>query len=471
MNSIMKGSAYDDDEVINITKDTAFNIPTGRGNAGTSKIFGGDVELYNTARVNGDVLSRASSDNDSESGESYRSDRSRQNRGPSRMGRFDTGVGITGNNGGAPRPPPVPVYSDDSDSVSDATESVEEEDESEEYGSSGGASNRYRSERSRLEAEVNEKTEILYQFDRLESKGYRVPRKFTIQSDLDEMRAEYHRIVREKEVDASVRFQRKMLMSTVTGIEYLNGRFDPFDVKLDGWSESVHENVNDYDDIFEELHDKYKSSGKKMAPELRLLLSLSGSAFMFHLTSRMFNQSKVPDVEEVIRSDPELMKHFQNATLNRMAGGGAQMPPRPAPQPQQQPSIFSMLGSMFGMGPGGGGPQQPMPPAQQAAMNRPMPQAQAQTRQQQPQMTRPMMPPPQPQARRDVDVEDIINNMHAEITTRPGPGSRVETMSISDEEITSIIEDATDIRNIAGGSASNRRGRTKKATPQRTFTL
>ena len=34
-----------------------------------------------------------------------------------------------------------------------------------------------------------------------------------------------------------------------------------------------HESVQEYDDIFEELHEKYKSSGK-MAPELKLLLSL-----------------------------------------------------------------------------------------------------------------------------------------------------------------------------------------------------
>ena len=43
-----------------------------------------------------------------------------------------------------------------------------------------------------------------------------------------------------------------MLIAFVTAIEFLNNRFDPFDVKLDGWSESVHEGINDYDDIFEE---------------------------------------------------------------------------------------------------------------------------------------------------------------------------------------------------------------------------
>ena len=43
----------------------------------------------------------------------------------------------------------------------------------------------------------------------------------------------------------------------------------------------------------EKLHEKYKSSGKKMAPELRLFISLSGSAFMFHLTNRMFKEYEI----------------------------------------------------------------------------------------------------------------------------------------------------------------------------------
>jgi hypothetical protein len=50
-----------------------------------------------------------------------------------------------------------------------------------------------------------------------------------------------------------------MLMAVINGIEFLNGRFDPFDIKLDGWSEQVNENITDYDDIFGELYEKYKS--------------------------------------------------------------------------------------------------------------------------------------------------------------------------------------------------------------------
>ena len=104
-----------------------------------------------------------------------------------------------------------------------------------------------------------------------------------------------------------------MLIAFVTAIEFLNHKFDPADIKLDGWSESVHEGITDYDDIFEELHEKYKSKSK-MAPELRLMLSLGGSAFMFHLTNTMF-KSSLPGMEDVMRQNPDLMKQFAAATV------------------------------------------------------------------------------------------------------------------------------------------------------------
>jgi len=117
--------------------------------------------------------------------------------------------------------------------------------------------------------EISEKREILYQLNRLKSKGYNIPYDFNMSSDLNEMKHQYDKIVRDKDIDASVRFQRKMLMAFVTGTEYLNTRYDPFAIKLDGWSEQIHENITDYDDIFEELHEKYKAKGRKMAPECK----------------------------------------------------------------------------------------------------------------------------------------------------------------------------------------------------------
>ena len=125
---------------------------------------------------------------------------------------------------------------------------------------------------------------------------------------------EFDRLTRRRECDQSVKFQRKMLIALVTAVEFLNTKFDPFDVKLEGWSESVHENVYDYDDVFEELHEKYQSKSK-MAPELKLLFMLGGSGFMFHLTNTMF-KSSLPGMGDIMKQNPDLARQFAQATAS-----------------------------------------------------------------------------------------------------------------------------------------------------------
>jgi hypothetical protein len=169
---------------------------------------------------------------------------------------------------------------------------------------------------------INQKKEILYQFDRLERKGTRLARKFTLASSLDEMKAELDKVVREKQVDASVKFQRRILVTAVTGMEMLNSRFDPVGAKLDGWSESINDGIDEYDEVFEELHEKYKGKAK-MAPELKLLMMLGGSAFMFHLTNSMFKSSAMPGLDQVLKQNPDLAKQFASATANTMHQTGA----------------------------------------------------------------------------------------------------------------------------------------------------
>ena len=198
----------------------------------------------------------------------------------------------------------------------------------------------------------NEKIDLLYKFKKLEQQGIRTTMNYNMNSHLDDMRNEYIKLKKQREIDNSIKFQRKMLMACVTGIEFLNGKFDPFNVKLDGWGESVNENLNDYDEIFEELGDKYGGGGE-MAPEIRLLLTLAGSAFMFHLSNTMF-KSSIPGMDDVLKQNPELMKQFAEAAVGSMNGGQSQGAPQ-MPQQRQAPPP-NPLEAMMGGGGGGGNP-------------------------------------------------------------------------------------------------------------------
>jgi len=164
---------------------------------------------------------------------------------------------------------------------------------------------------------LREKFKYLRKLESLEAKGVTLTKKYSMESPLAEMQGEYEMIMEEKSKQNSIKFQGNMLMACINGIEFLNSRFDPFDIKLDGWSEQINENMTDYDDVFGELYDKYKSRAS-MAPELKLLFQLGGSAMMVHMTNTMF-KSAMPGMDDILRQNPDLMRQFQSAAVNSMS--------------------------------------------------------------------------------------------------------------------------------------------------------
>ena len=166
------------------------------------------------------------------------------------------------------------------------------------------------------EETLKEKFEILRKLETLETKGATLSKKYSMNSDLNEMKGEYEFLMNEKEKQNSVKFQGKVLTTMITGLEFLNSKFDPFDIKLDGWSEQINENVDDFDEIFSELHEKYKSKAK-MAPEIKLLFQLASSGIMIHMSNTMF-KSALPGMDDIMRQNPDLMNHFTKAAMSSM---------------------------------------------------------------------------------------------------------------------------------------------------------
>lgn len=195
---------------------------------------------------------------------------------------------------------------------------------------------------------LKEKQELLFKIERLGRYGIHPTKRLTMASSLEEIQHEYKKLRRGRDLDASIKFQRKVLIAVTGGIEFLNNRFDPIDAKLDGWSESLMENITDYDEVFEELYDKYNTK-VKMAPELKLLMMVGGSAVMFHLSNTLF-KSNVPGLNDILKSNPDIMRSISQAAVKSMSGGG-------------------MSGG--GMGGMGGGRPGGFPSAQTMRMNRP----------------------------------------------------------------------------------------------------
>ncbi len=217
------------------------------------------------------------------------------------------------------------------------------------------------------EQEFAKKTESLTMLERMDRKGI-TGNKMTMANTLDEIQAELERRKDSKALEASVRFQRSMLTTVTNGLEFLNSRFDPLGVKLDGWSEQVNENIEDYDEIFEELYDKYKDKSK-VAPEVRLVMSLGLSAAMCHVTNTMF-KSKMPGMDDILRNNPDLAKQFAQAAASQAVGPGFAnfvgmgMSDRGSsrrPSVQQPPPTYNPNAGLFPAGFGSNPPPSPPP--------------------------------------------------------------------------------------------------------------
>jgi len=316
---------------------------------------------------------------------------------------------------------------------------------------------------------------------------------FDMESNYEEVEDEYETAMEDKRKKDSIKLQGWWFMTFINSMEYANAAFNPFDLNLDGWGEQVSEDIDSYEEIFAELHDKYK--GGKLAPEISLLLRVGFSAAVLNFSNKALS-SATPAFNDVIKQSPELMKMFTNATVSSMsqASPGFAMannlmqeqmnkprgmpPPAPVetknqapPQrpgmvytetPSNRPDINAGRGAMFreqgaDMNSGYGNlaePQRPMYQAQQ--------QAQSQAQQQQ---ARPEMRGPQ-----STDIDNILSglktrtvNIHEQPTRE---SLNVETVT-EDDSMISI----SSLKGIDGSSMPKRSNRRKNGSAKNTISL
>lgn len=171
----------------------------------------------------------------------------------------------------------------------------------------------------------SEKLDLLMKLDDLRTHGH-VVRDFNLSNRTIEIKKEVHRLERTINLKASIKFQQKMLMFIVSMIEYGNKKFDPLSLELDGWSENVFENIEDFNHVFERLYDKYKRRGE-MAPEIELMLTLAGSAFMFNMTNQLFKsvpqplQAPMRQLRQTVRSAFNESQRQQQQQQQQFANG------------------------------------------------------------------------------------------------------------------------------------------------------
>ena len=211
------------------------------------------------------------------------------------------------------------------------------------------------SSRTRMSDEhvQRKKYETLRKFDRLAKMGVPMRKRFTMDSSLEEMEMELEFIRKEKDMDRSVQQFSEWFVTGMGGLEWSSknvGMVKAFGLQLDGLSEAAQMKVGDMEEDFEELYDMYGDK-LKMHPLVRIPIRTCMMVYMVHLTNQMVQKSPIPNLDQVLKSNPEIARQLASAAMQSQSNqrGTNVAPPPMAPRGGENPmaGLADFMSSMI----------------------------------------------------------------------------------------------------------------------------
>ena len=125
-----------------------------------------------------------------------------------------------------------------------------------------------------------------------------------------------------------LKMTRSFFLNFIQLTEFVNGTFNPFDFDLDGLHDTVSDDIENYDEAFIEINQKY--ANMKLAPEVVVLYKFAFTACMINFGNKALydnvKQAPTTNSSTVLNMMSSMMG---NTTINKS-------PPQPQQQQQQQ---------------------------------------------------------------------------------------------------------------------------------------
>lgn len=170
--------------------------------------------------------------------------------------------------------------------------------------------NKVKEEKKLTSQEIRmKKIDLLRKLSEIKAKGYELSKKYDFNSSITEMEYEYELLKSFANKRNGIKLYKNIILNSASALEFLNDKYDPFDFKLSGWSEHMSVEVDSYDDVLEELYEKYKGKGSNMPPEIKLVLLMVTSATAFHFTKSYAQNSAI---EQALKNNPGLISSMLN---------------------------------------------------------------------------------------------------------------------------------------------------------------
>ena len=164
------------------------------------------------------------------------------------------------------------------------------------------------------EEKILRKLDMLRKLGELTQAGIELSADYDLDSDYKIMKYEYEMHTNIKSKRNALSWMGNMLIGIVKGIELLNDNINPFHLKFDGmWSDNIKGDISNYYDVLGEIYEKYTSPNKKLPPELKLFLLVTGSAVSIQMNKGMANIiSSHSHVANDLQKNPDKFSEMKN---------------------------------------------------------------------------------------------------------------------------------------------------------------
>jgi hypothetical protein len=192
------------------------------------------------------------------------------------------------------------------------------------------------------------KYETLRKFDRLAKMGVPLRKRFTMDSSIEEMEMELEFIRKEKDMDRTVQQFSEWFVTSMGGMEWASKNValvKAFGLQLDGLSEAAQMKVGEMEEDFEELYELYGDK-LKMHPLVRIPIRTCMMVYMVHLTNQMVQKSPIPNIDQILKTNPEIARQLATAAMQNQGNSRAPQPAPMAPQTNPLSGLSDFMNSM-----------------------------------------------------------------------------------------------------------------------------
>jgi hypothetical protein len=237
------------------------------------------------------------------------------------------------------------------------------------------------------------------------------------------MKMELEFIKREKAMDQTIKQFCEWYITGMSALEWSSKNvaiMKAFGLQLDGLSESAQMNVADMEEDFEELYDLYGDK-LKMHPLVRIPIRTCMMVYMVHLTNQMAAKAPIPNIQEILKTNPDIARQLATAAMQQQSQGMRQAAPPQAPPPSAPGNPLAGLSSFMSS-------MMPPPPPEQTnarppmsvkpAIKYPKPPAQPPIQRAQAPAPAPAPAPAREMKAPQVNIDDLLKSVNAGVETK-----------------------------------------------------